>query len=163
MSDTTDAGTAGWPNNVAEAAAQIEAAHAALTPTSGAPKRLVHKTSILGRKDKQFLDVPVPEWAENGEVPIVTIGTISNTEREEFENSIAKQGADGVTKTEIRGMRAKFLVKVIVDPDTGNRVFDDSDAGQLGTKSSSAIGRLFEKATAFNRMFQTGLEETAKN
>ncbi len=153
MSDTPDAGTAGQPN-AADSAADVSAERV--------PLRLLKKAEFLGRSDVQYLDVPVPEWAEDGVIPIVRIKTLTNTEKEEFENAIAKQGADGIAKTEIRGLRAKFLVKVIVDEE-GKRVFDDSDAAALGQKSSSAIGRLFDAGTRHNRMFSTGLEDAVKN
>ena len=152
MSDTPDAATGG----------QTEPAEAAAATTSTAPLRLLKKDQFLKRDDVRYVDEPVPEWAEDGVVPIVRMRSLSGAEKDELENQISKQGADGVAKTEIRGLRAKFLVKVIVD-EQGRRIFDDSDAGQLAQKNAAALERLFAAGTKLSRFLQINVEEEVKN
>ncbi len=132
---------------------------AAVTPDK-TPLRLLHKQSFLKRDDVRYEDVPVPEWEENGEIPLVRIRSLTGAEWEEFEMSVSKTGTDGVTKTDMRNARAKLLVKVIVD-ESGGLIFDASDVGQLAQKNAGALTRLFEAASKLSGVMKR--EDAVKN
>jgi len=127
-----------------------------------APLRLLKKDAFLKRDDRKYRDVPVPEWEEDGVVPIVRLQSLSGTEREEFETSITKTKADGTSSTDMKGARAKLLVKIIVDEE-GRRIFDDSDVGALSQKSAAAIGRLFDEGSSLSGILKRDVEEAVKN
>jgi hypothetical protein len=70
---------------------------------------------------------------------------MSGTERDAFEQSIIEGKTAKGGKANMVNVRAKLAVRVLVD-DKGNRLFADSDAGLLGSKSGKALDRVFEVA-----------------
>lgn len=118
--------------------------------------KLLTKEAILQAQDLPFEDVEVPEWGGT-----VRIRTLTGTERDAFESSVArKQGKDVIMN--YKNIRAKLVALTVVDGE-GNRLFDDDDAKELGKKSANVLDRLFEVAQRLSGLRDEDVEELAKN
>jgi len=103
------------------------------------------KAAILAAKDTKLSEaIPVPEWG--GEV---YCKTLSGTERDAFE--------EAYSENKMKAFRCRFLVLTLCD-DKGQRLFGDSDVGELGKKSSVVINRLFEVAWKHNAFTNEAVE-----
>lgn len=117
---------------------------------------MLSKDDILKAKDLTVKEVEVPEWGGS-----VYIKSLTGTERDLYESSITQiKGKEA--KLDWRNARAKLLVFTICDQD-GNRLFNESEIGELGKKSASALQRLFDVATEMNGLSSTSEEELEKN
>lgn len=98
--------------------------------------------SVLSREaikkvsDCKLERVPVPEWGGD-----VFMKTLSGTERDQFE--------DGYAEQKMKNFRSRFLVLTLCN-ESGERLFGDDEAQELGSKSSIVLNRLFEKGWALN-------------
>lgn len=97
---------------------------------------VLSRDAIKKASDWKIEKVEVPEWG--GEV---CLRTLSGTERDLFE--------DGYTEQKMKNFRSRFLVLTLCGED-GERLYQDSEADELGGKSSVVINRLFEKAWSLN-------------
>jgi hypothetical protein len=97
----------------------------------------------------------VPEWGIT-----VFITTMSGTERDAFEAEIVTLRGKK-TDLNLKNIRAKLLVRTIVD-ESGQRIFSDADAGELGKKSASVLSRLYEIAQKINGLREEDVEELGK-
>ena len=114
---------------------------------------MLNREAILKTDDLPRELVKVPEWG--GEV---YVRTLTGTERDAFEQSmVAKKN-----KPNLANVRARFAVLTICDAD-GKRLFTDADAEVLGSKSASALDRVFEVAQRLNGFSDADSQELAKN
>lgn len=97
---------------------------------------VLSRDAIKKASDWKIEKVEVPEWG--GEV---CIKTLSGTERDLFE--------DGYAEQKMKNFRSRFLVLTLCD-EAGERLYEDNEAEELGSKSSVVINRLFEKAWGLN-------------
>jgi hypothetical protein len=111
------------------------------------------RDGILGATDIKTKEVDVPEWGGS-----VLIKGMTGAERDQFEAG----NRDGSGNQNLRNLRARFLVRCIVN-ETGTRMFADQDAAALGKKSSSALNRLWEAANDINGTSEAAQEETEGN
>jgi hypothetical protein len=117
---------------------------------------ILTRDQILKSNDIETITVPVPEWG--GEV---LVKTMSGKERDDFEQSLFEgQGKD--RKQNLKNLRAKLVSRTIVD-ESGKRLFTDSDIDLLGTKSASALDRVFEVSQKQNKISNDDVEEMAGN
>ncbi len=114
---------------------------------------LLGKLAILAALDIKTEDVPVPEWGG-----IVRVKTLTGTERDAFESGLV--GTDN--KRNLENLRARLLSLAIVD-ENGSRVFSESDAALLGSKSAAALDRLFDVAQRLNGIGATAEAAIEKN
>lgn len=123
-------------------------------------------TKILSRDDiLQADDLPkqleeVPEWGG-----AVYVRSLTGTERDSFEASVLKfkQNGKGMTReTVLENMRAKLLVRCLVDAD-GNRYFADGEVAKLGGKAAKPLDRLFSVAQKINGLTEEDVEELVGN
>lgn len=103
------------------------------------------RDGILAADDVQKEKVPVPEWGDE-----VIIRGLTGDELDAFQGSVRQfrptfdgKGMEAVLVQE--GMRAKLLVKCLVD-EAGERLFTDQDAPALGAKNGAVIDRLYDVA-----------------
>ncbi|NUQ99555.1 MAG: hypothetical protein HOY79_24375 [Streptomyces sp.] len=103
------------------------------------------RDGILAANDIQIEKVPVPEWGDE-----VIIRGLTGDELDSFQGSVRQfrptfdgKGMESVLIQE--GMRAKLLVKCLVD-EAGERLFTDQDAPALGAKAGAVIDRLYDVA-----------------
>lgn len=103
------------------------------------------REKILAAEDLPQERVKTDEWAPSG-VPFVVIRALTSSERDEYEQSLLITRPDGrrVTNPNLKNVRAGFVAKVMLDPDTGERIFDDSHAADLAGKNAALIDRLWD-------------------
>lgn len=120
------------------------------------------RDGILGAADIKTEKVPVPEWG--GEV---IIRGLTGEELDNFQGSVRQfrpsldgKGMEAVLVQD--NMRAKLLVKCIVD-EAGERLFTDQDASALGAKNGAVIDRLYDVASALSGLSEAEKEELEGN
>ena len=97
------------------------------------------REQILGRDDLKREVIEVPEWGGS-----IVIRELRASEREVFEKRVIQAGGSGPGFAKTLGdLRASLVVKCIIDPATGERIFDDSDVKALNENSATAIARVF--------------------
>ena len=112
---------------------------------------------ILEARDLTFEDVAVPEWG----IEKLRIRSMSGADRDAWEQSMTRiEGGKRVPITD--NFRGRLLVRCIVDPDTGERVFKDGHAEILGEKSGDVLTRLALIATRLNGLRAEDVEELGK-
>lgn len=127
---------------------------------------------ILTADDTLTQEVPCPEWAHEGWDGTVKVRGLTGTERDAFEASCQQirpvRGANG--KADGREMvpvldniRAKLIVKCVLDPDDDTRLFTDQDANALGEKSGKVLDRLYDVAAKLSGISEADVEDLAKN
>lgn len=117
------------------------------------------KDTILAADDLTFEDADVPEWGVK-----VRVRGMSGAERDAFEAESFKlrnQGKD--VDLHLQNYRARMLVRCLFDPETGERIFSDRDAGMLGKKSGRTLEHLYVVATQLSGMREESEEEATEN
>ena len=115
------------------------------------------RDQILNIPDIQTEEVVVPEW---GGLTVWVRG-MSAAERDAFEADLL-QGKGKNTSVNYRNMRAKLLVRCVVDAE-GNRIFNPDDVGRLGQKSAKALTRRYNIATELSGVSDEDVEELMGN
>lgn len=115
----------------------------------------MNKNQILDIDDLPTETITIPEWKGVK----LAVRTLTATEREAFEATIAT----GKGKVPAKDIRAKLLVRTVVDPETGLPLFTDSDVPKLANKSAAAVSRAFDVAARLCGLSQRDVEELEKN
>ena len=113
---------------------------------------LLSAAEIEAADDHKHEDVPVPEW--NGTVRVIGL---SGTDRDAYEASFVDAKGKPAAQR-LRNIRAKLLVKCLVDED-GKRLFTDDKAQVLGAKNGAVVDRLFDVARRLSGIGQGAVEE----
>lgn len=112
---------------------------------------------ILGAQSLPFEDIAVPEWG----VEKLRICALSGTARDAWEQTIVR--IENGKRVPVRdNFRARLLVRCIVDPETGERVFKDGHAEILGEKSGDVLTRLALIAMRLSKLQDEDVEELGK-
>lgn len=128
-----------------------------MADNSDTPIVILSRDAILAAQDLTRELVAVPEWGGH-----VYIRSLTGAERDKFEADISgtKRGS---TDLNLANLRARLVALTLVDSE-GKRMFrGPGDVEQLGSKSSIALMRCFEKARELSGMTQAEVEELAKN
>ena len=113
---------------------------------------LLSAAQIEAVDDRTHEDVEVPEWG--GTVRVVGL---TGADRDAYEATfVDAKGKPAVQR--LRNIRAKLVVKCLVDAD-GNRLFTDDKAKALGEKNGAVIDRLFDVARRLSGIGQGAVEE----
>lgn len=118
---------------------------------------LLTKDAIFTRRDTKTADVDVPEWGG-----IVRVKALTGLERDAFESALLSSNKNGSVRVDMRNARARLVALAVVD-ETGERVFADDDMAMLGTKSASALDRIYEVAAALAGIGDEDLDELLGN
>lgn len=117
------------------------------------------KDRIAQADDRPFEDQDVPEWGVK-----VRVQGLSGTQRDAFEAGIVEirnSGRD--VQAKLGNFRSKLLVLCLHDPETGERIFGDSDVAILGSKSGLVVQRLFKLAQQLSGMDEGAIERAEGN
>lgn len=117
---------------------------------------MLTREMILTSKDLSFEIVDVPEWG--GEVKVTTL---TGTERDAFEASLIDQKRSGNT-VNTKNIRAKLVSMACVDEE-GKRLFTPADIEALGSKSASALDRIFVVAQKLSKLTEADMDELQGN
>jgi hypothetical protein len=113
--------------------------------------------SIVSTQDLPKELVTVPEWGGD-----VYISTMTASDRDSYEMSVANIQASGKVKATMQNIRAKLVGRCLVDED-GKRLFDESKIEELGKKSAKVLDRLFDIASKLNGINEADQVDIAKN
>ncbi|MCT2531021.1 phage tail assembly chaperone [SAR92 clade bacterium H921] len=111
---------------------------------------MLDRKSIFKAVDLDIQNVPVPEWGGD-----ICIRGLTARERDHFEASIGQSA-------NLENLRARLVVLSICD-ETGERVFKDSDATELGKKNAMVVNRLFDICRNMSGMSDADVKELEKN
>jgi len=114
------------------------------------------KEDILATEDRNFEEMPVPEWKTT-----LRIYEMNGTERDAYEATLYEVKGE---KVDVKrdNMRAKLLVHCLYDTDD-NRLFSDADVQALGKKSAKVLDRLYQAAQRINAMTRENQDLLEKN
>lgn len=112
------------------------------------------RDDILKVQDIKVEKIPVPEWGGD-----VYVKGMTGTERDAFESSIVSAKGKN-TSVNMSNIRAKLAAQSICD-ETGARLFTDADIKELGTKSATALQRVFEVAQRLSGIGDEAMQELA--
>lgn len=118
---------------------------------------ILTKAEILAASDLVTQTVDVPEWGGS-----VVIRAMSGAQRDAYELSLTKAGADGKYVIDPENMRAKLLLYTLVD-EAGNPLFGMDDLSALASKSAAALERVFTASQALNGLNRGAVDEAVKN
>lgn len=111
------------------------------------------KAAILGLKSRLIIEAVTVDGLEH---PISVRG-LTGRERDSFENAcFTQRGKNRVMTTE--NIRAKLLVRAICD-EKGERLFADSEEGELGAIPAQVLDTLFGVAQRLAGLAPTDIEE----
>jgi hypothetical protein len=114
------------------------------------------KDDILKAEDIVTEEVDVPEWGGS-----VMVRGLTGRERDEFEASIMERRGKR-TFPNTANVRAKLVARCTIGDD-GQRLFQDSDAEDLGKKSAAAMDRIYTVAAKLSGMTDEDVEELVEN
>lgn len=117
---------------------------------------LLTKEQILRVKDIETRKVNVPEWGGD-----VMVRGMTGIERDQFEAKILDQSGKK-TKVNLQNARARLVSITVVDDD-GNRLFSENEIVLLGTKSATALSRVYDVAASLSGISDEDIEELLGN
>ena len=115
------------------------------------------KKEILAAKNLKTETVEVPELG--GQVMIREM-TAADRDSWEFEQ-LKKNGKSYSVNFE--NLRAKLIVRCVVDSETKLRMFSDSDAELLGNCSAASLDKLYEACQKLNKLSKDDVDDLVKN
>ena len=118
-------------------------------------KKLLTKESILEIEDLALVEMEIPEW--DG---IVTLKPLTGEEKDNFEYAIFTETKEGKS---LKNLRARLVAASVVNPDTKELLFTQSDVAYLGRKSGAALDRIFQRAQEINHMKKEDVEALTEN
>ena len=118
---------------------------------------LLDKQTILNVQDLQTEDVDIPEWGGK-----VRVRGMTGRERDIWEQQNLKNAGTKKQRIDMDNIRARMCVMCIVD-DNGQRIFDDSDAEELGQKNAGPIVKIADVAQRLSEITYADVEQLAKN
>ena len=120
--------------------------------------KILSKAEIVQVVDLKTQDVEVPEWGG-----AVRVREFTAADRDAFEQSMVKIGADGKREANMANMRAKLVSMSIVDAETGDLMFTADELELLGRKSAAALDRVFTVAQRLNGLGADDVADAEKN
>lgn len=117
-------------------------------------RRMLGRDDILNAVDIAVIEVDVPEWGG-----VVSVKPMNVAQRDAFE--IAVSDSDG--EVQRKDFRAKLVVRTVVDPISGTRIFKDEDIKALNAKSAAAVSRIFEAAAKASGLSPEDVEKLEGN
>jgi hypothetical protein len=117
---------------------------------------LLNRDAILAAEDKNYEDVPVPEWGGT-----VRVAGMTGGDRNAYQASMVVLGPNGsVQRLNMADQLAKLLSRSIVD-DNGERLFSDKDLKALSAKSGAVLDRLGDVAMRLSGLRKEDMEAEA--
>lgn len=119
---------------------------------------LLSREAILSRRGQRKHEiVAVPGWGGS-----VRVQALTGTERDAFEESLAKRRRDGTREMSLANFRAKLVARTVVD-ERGTPVFSPQDVDLLGELDAADLQRVFDVAQRLSGMSAQDVEELTSN
>jgi hypothetical protein len=117
---------------------------------------LLNRDAILAAEDKNYEDVPVPEWGGT-----VRVAGMTGGDRNAYQASMVVLGPNGsVQRLNMADQLAKLLSRSIVD-ENGERLFSDKDLKALSAKNGAVLDRLGDVAMRLSGLRKEDMEAEA--
>lgn len=117
------------------------------------------KAAILAADDRPTETVEVPEWGGD-----VLVRGMSGAERDAFFTSqVLRDKGGNIIGQDLRNGAAKLAARCIIDPDTGEPLFDLAEVEVLGRKSAKALGRVEAVAQRLSGLTEETSKELGKD
>lgn len=114
------------------------------------------RAAILGAADTPIETIDVPEWG-------VTVGIKSMSAKSRAAVMELAQQGEGIDAVKVLGMWARTLQGCIVDPETGEPIFEQDDMEALMDKSATVIERLWTLCFQQSGMTEDRVNEAGKD
>ena len=118
--------------------------------------RLLTRQEILSIRDIRTETVFVPEWGG-----AVKIRALTGKERDAWETALFQIDGKNV-KMNKENLRAKLVALTVVD-EAGQRLFTEADVEALGSKSASALDRIYQASQKLSGLTPDDIKEMEKN
>lgn len=118
--------------------------------------RLLTRQEILSIRDIRTETVFVPEWGG-----AVKIKAMTGKERDAWETALFQIDGKDV-KMNKENLRAKLVALTVVD-EAGQRLFTEADVEALGSKSASALDRVYQASQKLSGLTPDDIKEMEKN
>ncbi|GFH38918.1 hypothetical protein [Streptomyces pacificus] len=119
---------------------------------------LLSKDAILAADDRQWEDVPVPEWGGT-----VRVLGLSGTERNAYQSSLIVIGSNGKPqRVNLEDQLAKLASRTLVGEDF-ERLFTDKEVKALGKKNGRVLERVAKVAQRLSGLSEGAVEDAAGN
>ena len=118
--------------------------------------RLLTRQEILSIRDIRTETVFVPEWGG-----AVRIKAMTGKERDAWETALFQIDGKDV-KMNKENLRAKLVALTVVD-EAGQRLFTEADVEALGSKSASALDRIYQASQKLSGLAPDDIKEMEKN
>lgn len=106
----------------------------------------------------------IEQWQANATLEVMT-----GAERDAYEAEITgtriRQG-DNTRTLNLANIRARLVARCLIDPDTGDRLYDwrqPKDLDELGATDSAVLDQLFTAASQLNGITKKDIDELTKN
>lgn len=114
------------------------------------------KKLIEQSKQRVFETVEIPEWGGD----VACVQSPMAIEKDAFEkslSSIRQMGRRMVAMPNLANVRARLVVRCLVDPETHERILGDDDVELVGQQNAKAVDRIVAVATRLGWMEDEGL------
>lgn len=118
--------------------------------------KLLTRQEILSIRDIRTETVFVPEWGG-----AVKIRAMTGKERDAWETALFQIDGKDV-KMNKENLRAKLVALTVVD-EAGQRLFTEADVEALGSKSASALDRIYQASQKLSGLTPDDIKEMEKN
>ena len=118
--------------------------------------KLLTRQEILSIRDIRTETVFVPEWGG-----AVKIRALTGKERDAWETALFQIDGKNV-KMNKENLRAKLVALTVVD-EAGQRLFTEADVEALGSKSASALDRIYQASQKLSGLTPDDIKEMEKN
>jgi hypothetical protein len=132
-----------------------------MSKANSAAPAMLSRAAILAAVDTASEDVAVPEWGG-----VVRVRGLTASERDQWEASLNRvEFRNGKARVlPDRGtIRARLVSYVVVDPDSGGRLFSEGDVGALAKKAAAPISRIYDVACRLSGITAADQEELEGN
>lgn len=118
---------------------------------------VLKKADILTQTALLRETVSVPEWG--GEV---VVQEFSALQRDQFERMVTRVSGKEV-QPDLHNFRAKIVAASVIDPETGELLFEERDVAKLGGLSAKALDRVAQAVLKLNDFSAQDVDELTKN
>lgn len=125
--------------------------------------KLLSADQVFAAEDREYAEVPTPEWADGDEDAGIRLQSLSGRERDKFEASMTEAKGNGKMRRNLDNLRARLIALCAVNED-GSLMFKSSgQVEMLGNKNVKPLQRLFDKCQELSGMSDDDVEELTKD
>lgn len=112
------------------------------------------RDQIFAAEDIRKEIVAIPEWGVE-----IEVRSLNGADRAR----ILETGVDSFGNVSLQRVYPEMVIATAYDPETGERIFEESDKDNLMAKNALAIDRLAVVATQLSGLSEDAVDEAGKN